>query len=510
MTPKFRKVFSFFNHRFLILLIFSFGLLLAEFPSKPIKVVVYTGPGGLIDITARKFTAIANKYVDATFVVENKPGAGGIVALKKVIQSPADGYNLYACTKSNIAKFILAGGDNYVDALHWTAMLMADPECVITNKKNDISDWKAIVNHAKNNPGEQNWVGPATGGLDHVTAMKIWDKYSMEAKWIPFKSGGKALASLLGKQGIAYVGNPRDALGNPDLYIAAVSSRQRLDAFPDTPTFTELGMSGLENEFMWRGFALKAGTPPEIIDWYTALFKKVTADPNWREFWGRGGIDVEFIGGDDFTEMVREDAATFEYYLTKSAIISDSNINGLAKLAKGYPLVGVIIGLFIVLAIIGLMIYNSGASQILGRVMVIGFFLIVSAVFYLQSLIFPVNSVIGAAAIPRLWITVLVPLNLLLLMRTIRRQEEIEGSGSKINLVLAFIGFLVVYLIVMLYIGYFISTFVFVVGSAIYLGYDKLKISLMVAAGWVLFSYIIFYKILFVPLPMGVIFEGLF
>jgi hypothetical protein len=142
--------------------------------------------------------------------------------------------------------------------------------------------------------------------------------------------------------------------------------------------------------------------------------------------------------------------------------------------------------------------------------MVIGFFLIVSAVFYLQSLIFPVNSVIGAAAIPRLWITVLVPLNLLLLMRTIRRQEEIEGSGSKINLVLAFIGFLVVYLIVMLYIGYFISTFVFVVGSAIYLGYDKLKISLMVAAGWVLFSYIIFYKILFVPLPMGVIFEGLF
>ena len=56
---------------------------------------------------------------------------------------------------------------------------------------------------------------------------------------------------------------------------------------------------------------------------------------------------IEFIGGDDFTEMVREDAATFEYYLTKSAIISDSNINGLAKLAKGYPLMGVIIGLFI-------------------------------------------------------------------------------------------------------------------------------------------------------------------
>ncbi|MBL7031531.1 MAG: tripartite tricarboxylate transporter substrate binding protein, partial [Candidatus Marinimicrobia bacterium] len=76
----------------------SFGFLRADFPSKPIKIVVYTGPGGLIDITARKFTAVANKYVDATFVVENKPGAGGIVALKKVLQSPEDGYSLYACT----------------------------------------------------------------------------------------------------------------------------------------------------------------------------------------------------------------------------------------------------------------------------------------------------------------------------------------------------------------------------------------------------------------------------
>ncbi|HIC51399.1 MAG TPA: tripartite tricarboxylate transporter substrate binding protein, partial [Candidatus Marinimicrobia bacterium] len=209
----------------------AFGVALADFPDKPIKIVVYTGPGGLIDITARKFTAVAYKYVDATFVVENKPGAGGIVALKKVLQAPEDGYNLYACTKSNIAKFVLAGVGNYVDALHWTAMLMADPECVITNKKNSIYEWQAIVNHAKNNPGEQNWVGPATGGLDHITAMKIWDKYNIDAKWIPSESGGKAIAELLGKRGIAYVGNPRDALGNPDLYIAAVSSSQRLNVF---------------------------------------------------------------------------------------------------------------------------------------------------------------------------------------------------------------------------------------------------------------------------------------
>jgi tripartite-type tricarboxylate transporter receptor subunit TctC len=59
------------------------GIVKADFPEKPIKIVVYTGPGGLIDISARKFAGIAAKYVDVNFVVENKPGAGGIVALKK-------------------------------------------------------------------------------------------------------------------------------------------------------------------------------------------------------------------------------------------------------------------------------------------------------------------------------------------------------------------------------------------------------------------------------------------
>lgn len=303
----------------------------AQFPEKPIKIVVYTGPGGLIDITARKFASVADKYVDATFVVENKPGAGGIVALKKVLQAPEDGYNLYAVTKSNIAKFIQVGGRDYVNALHWTAMLMADPECVLTNVGNNIFEWDDLFNDALQNPGEQNWVGPAAGGLDHVTAMKIWDEYGMSAKWIPYKSGGKAIAALLGEQGVAYVGNPRDALGNPNLHIAAVSSDERLEAFPNVPTFAELGSTTLSNEYMWRGFALKAGTPPDVIEWYTSLFQQVTADPDWKEFWEKGGIEVEFIGGDEFANIVKQDVETFEYYLTKSEIISTSSNNGLSK-----------------------------------------------------------------------------------------------------------------------------------------------------------------------------------
>jgi len=482
----------------------------AAFPEKPIKVVVYTGPGGLIDISARKFAGVAAKYVDVNFVVENKPGAGGIVALKKVIQSPADGYNLYACTKSNIAKFVQVGGSQYLDALNWTAMLMADPECVITNGTQDIYQWSDVVSNALGAPGQQNWVGPAAGGLDHVTALKIWDAYGIDAKWIPFKSGGKALAALLGEQGIAYVGNPRDALGNADLHIAAVSSQERLPAFPDVPTFKELGMIGLENEYMWRGFALKKGTPPEVLAWYDNLFKQVTADPDWISFWSKGGIDVKYVAEKAFTEQVYKDAEIFEYYLRKSNIIQGEPDGALANLATGKSFL--ILSLVLVFAWLSASygIFKSSYNALTGRFMIIGFFLLVSILFLVQSMNFPTSSDVGPAAVPQLWIFALIPLNLLLLFRTFRNIEAIAESGPRVDIVLNFIGFLVVYLLLMQVFGYFLSTFGFVIVGLYYLGYRKWKNILIISSSWILFSYVIFYKTLYVPLPLGSLFERLF
>ncbi|MEA3287465.1 MAG: tripartite tricarboxylate transporter substrate-binding protein [Candidatus Marinimicrobia bacterium] len=498
----------------LILIIFGFLLLTskahAAFPEKPIKIVVYTGPGGLIDISARKFAGIASKYVDVNFVVENKPGAGGIVALKKVIQAPADGYNLYACTKSNIAKFVQVGGSEYIDALNWTAMLMADPECVITHGTQDLHLWPDIVANALQNPGEQNWVGPAAGGLDHVTALKIWDAYGMDAKWIPFKSGGKALAALLGEQGVAYVGNPRDALGNADLHIAAVSSPQRLSAFPDVPTFTELGMPGLENEYMWRGFALKKGTPPEVVQWYDALFKKVTADPDWISFWSKGGLDIKYVAEEAFTTLVHEDAKIFEYYLRKSNILQDEAQGILANIASGTSFTVLSLILVMIWLLCSYGVYRSAYAAIVGRVIVIGFFLVVSILFLVQSLNFPNSTAVGPAAVPRLWIYMLIPLNLLLLFKTFRNVAEVSESGPRVDIVLNFIGFLVVYLLLMQVIGYFLSTFGFVIVGLYYLGYRKWRNIFIISGGWILFSYLIFYKTLYVPLPLGTIFESLF
>lgn len=284
----------------------------AAFPTKPIKLVVYTKPGGAIDVFARKFTTIAAKYTDATFVVINKSGSGGIVAIKHILASKPDGYQFAAVTRSNIGKIVSGGNKIDVADMSWMALMVSDPECIITNRTLDINTWEQLVADAKAKDGKQIWVGPAAGGNDHIMAMKTWAAAGIKAKWIPYASGGKAMAALLGGHGVAYVGNPQDVIGRPDLKVAAVASSKRLEGdFADVPTFSELGVEGLDDEIMWRGFMAKKGLPEAAVNFYNDLFEKVNADPEWQTYVQRGGATPLFIKEAEFFDIVKQNQMEF-------------------------------------------------------------------------------------------------------------------------------------------------------------------------------------------------------
>jgi len=203
----------------------------------------------------------------------------------------------------------------------WVSMLMKDPECIISNSKLPTNDWADIVKDAKAKGGKQIWVGPSTGGNDHLMAMKVWDKAGISAMWIPFESGPKAMAALMGGQGVAYVGNPADTMGRPDLKVCAVSSDKRLKQYPDAPTFKELGLAGLDDEIMWRGFAVKKGTPPEAIAWLQDLVEKVAKDPEWKSFFEEQAIEVVAYKTDEFTRFVKKDLEDAQKYFKQFGII---------------------------------------------------------------------------------------------------------------------------------------------------------------------------------------------
>jgi tripartite-type tricarboxylate transporter receptor subunit TctC len=143
----------------------------------------------------------------------------------------------------------------------------------------------------------------------------------IKAKWIPYNSGPEAMLGVLSGQGVAYVGNPADIGGREGFNIIAVSSKERLKVFPDAPTFGELGLAGMDEEIMWRGFCVKKGTPEEAMVWWEDLLKKVAADPDWRSFLEADGIEVVDWGREKFTAQVKKDVDDSLLYMKKYGII---------------------------------------------------------------------------------------------------------------------------------------------------------------------------------------------
>ena len=185
----------------------------------------------------------------------------------------------------------------------------------------EFNTFEKVVADAKAKNGAQLWSGPAPGGNDHVLALKVWDTVGIKGKWVPYKSGPEAMMGTISGQSVAYVGNPADMAGRPGYKILALCRAERLPQFPDAPTFKELGYEGLDNEIMWRGFAIKKGAPEEALVWWENLNKKVAADPEWREYLTRDGIEPVDWGRDKFTEQVKTDIETATNMLRKVGML---------------------------------------------------------------------------------------------------------------------------------------------------------------------------------------------
>jgi putative tricarboxylic transport membrane protein len=481
----------------------------ASFPHKPITIVVYTKQGGPIDLTARRLVKIAAKYTDATFVVEYKTGAGGVLAMEHVLQSRADGYTLLACTKSNVAKMVSTGRERYASQLAWIALLMTDPECVITHRDSEISRWDPLVRDGQTRTDEQIWGGPSRGGLDHVTAMQIWDRFGMRARWIPYEGGDQALQALLTKQLVAYVGNPGDATGQPDLQVSIVSSPQRLAHLPDTPTFAEYGFAELDQLYMWRGFALRKGCPTEAKRWYSTLFQNVTSDPEWQSTWDRDGIQVKFVGEDDFHAIVEANRQEFRRYLKRLDLLPEAQ----ASSAAGWfaqPSLRVLAGILAAHLGLATILARWHHWDRFGDLVILCGLLSVSLVLFWETSHFPALEGSRAAAVPRLWMALVGALGVgAAVTRRTMRPAARPSSETRIDLVAKLSVVLILHVLLTLYAGYSISTALMLIATMMLLGERRWPVLLGVTCVWLVFAYFTFSRLLFVPLPTGSWFDAM-
>ena len=287
-------------------------------PNRPITIITHVAPGGGMDVATRLFVDLARKYTDATFVVQNTVGGATMIASREVLALPADGYTIFGAAMSNVNNVVSHGFDQntYIDGYDWIAKIQRDPAAVIitTTAKDEGMDFEGIIAQAKEMDGGQIWAVPMLGGNKHFEALLIWRQTETEGTAIPFESGPLGAAAVLGGEAHVQMGNPFDTAGR-DLWVAAIASPERMPGFEDSPTFAELGYPELNDMHMWRGYAVRKGTPIEMVEWFQNIVYQVSQDPEWIEYNAGNAIAPTAVFTEEFRAVIQDTIDVTEYWL---------------------------------------------------------------------------------------------------------------------------------------------------------------------------------------------------
>lgn len=467
------------------------------YPNKPISIIVHSKPGSAIDLMSRKVAEIARKYSKEPFVVENRPGTQGVVAMQFVMDKKADGYTLLGVTKSFISTLIVNKSDVSIKDFQFLANMISDPEAIISNESNGFDSIEDLIADANKSEDKQVWLGPGTGSRDHLMAMKTWEAIGVDAEWVDYKSGPQSILAMLRNEAPIYVGNPSDILGKRELEIIAIAAEERLKKLPEVPTFKEFGYD--LNESMWRGFAFKKGTPQQAQDYVSDVLKKISLDPEWLSYCEQVFAFSDYLDTESFSKKIDFETEETLVYLEKANLLNTYVRQGYFNLW----LIGLFAAIFIFLIL--MIILKFQISKLNYRILLSGVFIWVALFFYYQTTLFDIPSglnISSPALIPRIWAVSLFVFAIWNLLNEIRDKQTKKKSENQKVLGLIILA-LLLYFITIPVIGYFLSTPLFLIAGMYIMKYRIWPIIIINAFGFVLFSYLVFDVLLRIDLPLG-------
>jgi tripartite-type tricarboxylate transporter receptor subunit TctC len=267
----------------------------AEYPERPVRLLEPFPPGGAVDIVARLVAARLADDLGRPFLVESKPGAGGIIATDAVAKSAHDGYTLLVTTPNHTINAALNPKlpyDTEKDLVP-VAVIAEVPELLVSNAAAPFTTFAEFVDYARRHPGELNYASAGIGTLPHVSMELLLRRLDLKVTHIPYKGAAPAMADLLGGQ----VQLKMDTLATSAPHIAAgklralaIASSARSALAPDLPTVAELGVPGYEG-ILWIGVMAPAGTPASVIDKLAAACDRAVRASELIERFRRDGID---------------------------------------------------------------------------------------------------------------------------------------------------------------------------------------------------------------------------
>jgi tripartite-type tricarboxylate transporter receptor subunit TctC len=242
-----------------------------DYPAKPVRVIVPTAPGGMADILARHFGQKFGEKIKQPVIVENKTGAGGVIAADYVAKSPADGYTIYVGFHATNAilptldpKLPYNPARDFAPIIHIANL----PNVLVVNSKVEVKSVKELVELARSKPGALSYASQGIGSSGHIAGEQFRLLTKTDIVHVPYKGAAPALQDLIaGRVPMMFdiVPFALQHIRDGSVRGLAVAAPQRVPVLPDIPTMAEAGYPGVQGG-AWFALFAPAGTPPAVID----------------------------------------------------------------------------------------------------------------------------------------------------------------------------------------------------------------------------------------------------
>jgi tripartite-type tricarboxylate transporter receptor subunit TctC len=299
--------------------VIAFAFLLANpvqaqpWPSKPIRVVVPSPPGGPPDLIIRMLIPKMSG-LGQPLVVENRAGAGGIVGTAYVAKTPPDGYTWLVTTASHVNTPPFNKNvpfDPVKDFTHVTLLAQNFGQALIVPVSSPVKSVQELIAAAKAQPGKLNYGSAGIGTASHIPAEVMKSMSGTEILAVPYKGVAEVMTDLIaGRIDLFFVGTQIAAsqVQGGKVRALALTGAKRWKGLPEVPTMEEAGFKGY-NLINWFGLWLPAGAPPELVSRLHAEAMKALADPEVRQQFDAQGLEGVGMPPEEFAKFVAKESA---------------------------------------------------------------------------------------------------------------------------------------------------------------------------------------------------------
>lgn len=294
-----------------------------KFPTKPIRVVVPFGPGGVADITLRTVAPKMSDILGEQIVIENRPSAGGIVAGQDVARSTPDGHTLLLISNGTAVSQALFKKLPYEPkSFSMVSTIGFFPLVILTDPKSPIKNIQDLLEEAKRNPGKMNAGTIGVGSTQNLSAQLFKSTANVDFLIVPYKNTGEVLTAA--KNGDANVifeilAPMISHIKSGNLRALAVTTEKRFSTLPDVPTVIEQGVKGYDVA-SWNGLAGPPKTPRPAIEKLHQAVVKALADPDVQKRFAELGVEPRSSTPEQLQEFFNTETQRWTRVVEKAGI----------------------------------------------------------------------------------------------------------------------------------------------------------------------------------------------